>query len=61
MLLKELEINVFGKVVMCLGDSLGQHLWVGFKVGVGVSRQKCRHYSCGFDEMRSVCSKKNYL
>ena len=24
------EILVFGKVLMCLGDTLGQHLWGGF-------------------------------
>ena len=24
------EILVFGKVLMCSGDTLGQHLWAGF-------------------------------
>ena len=36
-LLQEREINVFGKVVMCLEDTFGQHLWEGFKEGVGKS------------------------
>ena len=35
------EILIFGKVSMCSGDTLGQHLWGGFKEGVGVSKQKC--------------------
>ena len=34
----ENEILVFGKVLMCLGDTLGQHLWGRFKEGVGVSK-----------------------
>ena len=33
------EILVFGKVLICLGDTLGQHLWGGFKKGVGVSKK----------------------
>ena len=36
-LLQEREINVFGKVVMCLEDTFGQHLWEGFYEGVGKS------------------------
>ena len=61
MSLQEREINVFGKVVMCLGDSLGQHLWVGFKEGVGVSRQKCLHcyeMKCLFQEELFVTRNK---
>ena len=54
MLLQEKEFSVFGKVVMCLGDTLGQHLWGGFKEGVGVSRQKCRHCYCEFDDMQGL-------
>ena len=46
------EISVFGKVLMCLGDTLGQHLWGGFKEGVGVSKQKCRHCYCQFNDMQ---------
>ena len=34
------EILVFRKVLMCLGDTLGQHLWGRFIEGVGVSEQK---------------------
>ena len=46
------EILVFGKVLICLGDTLGQHLWGGFKGGVGVSKQKCRHCYCEFNDMQ---------
>ena len=37
------EILAFGKKLMCLGYTSGQHLWGGFKEWVGVSKQKCRH------------------
>ena len=42
----ETEVNgaretLFGKVIMCTGDTLGQHLWGGFKEGVGFAFQKC--------------------
>ena len=30
---------VFGKVLTCTGDTLGQHFWGGYKEGVGVSCQ----------------------
>ena len=46
------EILIFGKVSMCSGDTLGQHLWGGFKEGVGVSKQKCRHCYCEFNDMQ---------
>ena len=46
------EILVFGKVLMCLGDTLGQHLWGGFKDGVGVSKQKYRHCYCELNDMQ---------
>ena len=37
---------------MCFGDTLGHHLWGGFKEGVGVSKQKCRHCYCEFNDMQ---------
>ena len=46
------EILVFGKVLMYLGDTLGKNLWGGFKEGVGVSKQKCRHCYCEFNDMQ---------
>ena len=36
---------------MCLEDTLGQHLWGGFKEGVGAAYQKCRHCFCDFDTL----------
>ncbi|XP_066911641.1 uncharacterized protein [Clytia hemisphaerica] len=48
------EKVVFGKVVMCLGDTLGQHLWGGFKEGVGGAYQKCRHCFCDFQTLQTV-------
>ena len=41
-------------VLMCFGDTLGQHLWGGFKEGVGVSKQKCGHCYCEFNDMQSL-------
>ena len=46
------EVELFGKVLTCTGDTLGQHLWGGFKEGVGVSFQKCRTCYCEFDTMQ---------
>ena len=45
------QLTVFGKVVLCVGDTLGQHLWGGFKEGVGGSFQKCRNCYCIFEQM----------
>ena len=47
-------MKVFGKVFVCTGDTLGQHLWPGFKEGVGVSFQKCRHCCIDFDTMQTT-------
>ena len=46
--------KVYGKVLVCTGDTLGQHLWAGFKEGVGVSFQKCRHCYIDFDTMQTM-------
>ena len=34
--------------------TFGQHLWGGFKEGVGVSKQKCRYCYCEFHDMQSL-------
>lgn len=52
--LNQKEQIVFGKVVMCLGDTLGQHLWGGFKEGVGGAYQKCRHCFCDSNTLQTV-------
>ena len=39
---------------MCFGDTLRQHLSGGFKEGVGVSKQKCRHCYCEFNNIQSL-------
>ena len=41
-------------VLMCFDDTLGQYLWKGFKGGVRVSKQKCRHCYCKFNDMQIV-------
>ncbi len=46
------ERVVYGKVVICAGDTLGQHYWGGFKEGVGVAHQKCRTCYCSFEKMQ---------
>ena len=46
--------EIFGKVLICTGDTLGQHLWGGFKEGVGVAFQKCRTCYCNFEHMQTA-------
>jgi hypothetical protein len=43
-----IEKIVFGKVLVCAGDTLGQHLWGWYKEGVGFSIHKCRTCFCLF-------------
>ena len=50
---KSESFDIFGKVVICTGDTLGQHLWGGLKEGVVASFQKCRTCYCQFDEMQN--------
>ena len=40
--------------LMCFGDTLGQHLWGGFKEGLGVSKQKYRPSYFEFNDMQSL-------
>ena len=47
-----IEKIVFGKVLVCAGDTLGQHLWDGYKEGVGFSIHKCRNCYCLFLKMQ---------
>lgn len=47
-----IERIVFGKVLACAGDTLGQHLWGGYKEGVGFSINKCRTCYCLFLKMQ---------
>ena len=49
---KDSELNVCGKVLLCAGDTLGQHALGGFKEGVGFSFQKCRTCYCHFEDMQ---------
>ena len=57
---KSERVDIFGKVMLCTGDTLGQHLWGGFKEGVGSSFQKCRHCYCDFDSMQTKFSTKSF-
>ena len=54
------SITIYGKVVACTGDTLGQHLWAGFKEGVGASFQRCRHCYCNFDSMQKHFSEEEF-
>ena len=45
---------------MGTGDTLGQHLWGGYKEGVGVSFQKCRSCYCNFDDMQEKFSEDDF-
>ena len=42
--------------LLCIGDTLGQHFWGGFKEGVGVSFQKCRMCYCTSENMQEMFS-----
>lgn len=62
----QIEINgnqttIFGKLLMCTGDTLGQHLWGGFKEGVGAAFQKCRSCLCDFDKMQHRFMEEDHL
>ena len=46
-------MEVYGKVLLCAGDSLGQHCWGGYKEGVGVAFQKCCHCQCALEQMQT--------
>ena len=47
-----IEKVIHGKVLMCNGDTLGQHYWGGYKEGVGAAFSKCRHCQCAFEQMQ---------
>ena len=48
-----IEKVVHGKVLMCTGDTLGQHYCGGYKEGVGAAFQKCRNCQCTFEQMQT--------
>ena len=39
-------------MLLCTGDTLGQHLWGGFSERVGFAFQICRNCLCNFNEMQ---------
>ena len=62
----QMEVNgnrfeIFGKVLLCTGDTLGQHLWERFKEGVGFAFQKCRSYLCNFNEMQQSFDENDFV
>lgn len=52
---------MFGKVVHCLGDALGQHYWGGFKAGVGVSFRIYRQCLDQFQAMQNCFSENDFI
>ena len=54
-------VEIFGKVLLCTGDTLGQHLWGGFKEGVGFAFQKCRSCLCNFNEMQQSFDENDFV
>ena len=62
----QMEINgnrseIFCKVLLCTGDTLDQHLWGGFKDGVGFAFQKCRSWLCNFNKMQQRFDENNFV
>ena len=53
MIVDGVEKIIHGKVLMCTGDTLGQHYWGGYKEGVGAAFQKCRNCQCTFEQMQA--------
>ena len=50
------ELKMFyGKLILCLGDTLGQHEICGFKLGIGFSYQKCRECYITKNEILEKC------
>lgn len=58
---RDREIPVRGKVVLCAGDTLGQHIWGGFKEGVGFSFQKCRTCYCHYEDMQCCFDESDFI
>ena len=61
-----MEINgnrseIFCKVLLCTGDTLDQHLWGGFKDGVGFAFHKCRSCLCNFNKMQQRFDENNFV
>ena len=57
--LNGVEKIIYGKVMMCNGDTLGQHYWGRFKEGVGAAFKKFRHCQCAFNQIGKLTSRKN--
>ena len=55
------EKLIYGKVVSCTGDTEGQHEWGGFKVGVGLAFQKCRHCQCRYKAMQQYFYEDDFI
>ncbi|XP_066930562.1 uncharacterized protein [Clytia hemisphaerica] len=54
-------ITVYGKVILCAGDTLGQQYLGGFKEGVGQAFQKCRSCYCHFEEMQTNFEEEEFI
>ena len=48
-------------MLLCTGDTLSQHLWGGFKKGVGFAFQKCRNCLCNFNEMQQSFDENDFV
>ena len=63
-----MEKVVHKKVLMCTGDTLGQHHFRGYKEGVGAAFKKCHNCQCTFEQMQAdfleeaftLCTKETY-
>ena len=55
------RFEIFGKVLLCTGDTLGQHLSGGFKEGVGFAFQKCRSCLYNFNEMQQSFDENGFV
>ncbi|XP_066912206.1 uncharacterized protein [Clytia hemisphaerica] len=50
----------FGRVILCLGDTEGQHQISGFKVGVGFSLRKCRFCFATVEDVRGNLDRDSF-
>ena len=68
MIVNGMEKVVHEKVLMCTGDTLGQHHFREYKEGIGAAFKKCHNCQCTFEQMQAdfleeaftLCTKEMY-
>lgn len=54
------RFDIFGRVLLCTGDILCQHLWRALKERVGFAFQKCRDFHFNFNEIQQSFNENEF-